>query len=315
MKKVLLTGANGYIGSSTVKFLLNQGYFVHAVTSKPIVEKSSDNFIYHQANLLSREETSALIRKIRPTHLLHLAWYVEHRKFWNAVENLDWVQATLHLAREFIENGGERLVAAGTCAEYDWSKSGIYLESDFISTPHTFYGTAKHSVNLNLSKLTEKFGVSYGWGRIFFPFGKKEPADKLIPSITDSLLNNRRAEILRGNLARDFMYIEDVAEAFVAFLESDVGGSVNIATGEGVLVSEVAKIIAEILGKPELLHFQHSDVPLNEPLKIVADVSRLKNEVKWRKDFNIKESLEKSVGWYKRDNAKSCAEKEFFAEK
>ena len=59
---------------------------------------------------------------IRPEVLIHLAWYAEHGKYWTSPENVRWVEASLALLRGFAAAGGRRVVMAGTCAEYEWSR-------------------------------------------------------------------------------------------------------------------------------------------------------------------------------------------------
>lgn len=202
--------------------------------------------------MLKADEVNDLMEKIRPTHLLHLAWYVEHGKFWNAIENLDWLRASLHLVRQFAENGGERIVTAGTCAEYDWTQASPFSEYETPRQPQTLYGAAKYALFLTLEKFADISPLSFACGRIFFPFGANEPPNRLLPSVIRALLGDKPAETSHGNQIRDFLYVEEVAEAFVALLDSDVSGAVNIASGEGIKLKEVVEIVAEIIGKPEL---------------------------------------------------------------
>ncbi len=300
MKTVLLTGATGFIGQFAVSPLLAGNYIVHAVSSKPADFKKTENLFWHQANLLDENQTTNLIKTVRPTHLLHFAWYVEHGKFWNAAENLDWLQASLHLARQFAENGGERLVISGTCAEYDWAEGGVFSEESTALRPGHLYGAAKHALNLTLSKFAEVSKLSYAWGRIFYPFGANEPANRLIPFVINKLLKNETAETSHGNQIRDFLCAEDIAKAFVALLESDVFGAVNIASGKGVKIADVIKQIAEIAGKPELLRIGALPASKNEPLEMVADTTRLREEVGWQNNFNLVEDLRETFEWWKK---------------
>src|SRR4029453_7633709 len=109
---LLFTGAGGFIGRHAVPYLLERGYEVHAVGIRPLqLERCS----VHVANLLNISEVTALVASVRPTHLLHMAWYVEHGKFWTSSENTRWVEASLGLFREFIAKGGQRGVTTGTC--------------------------------------------------------------------------------------------------------------------------------------------------------------------------------------------------------
>jgi nucleoside-diphosphate-sugar epimerase len=300
MKTVLLTGATGFIGKFAVDSLLKENYIVHAVSSKPVSAEKTENLFRHQSNLLDRDETTRLIKNVRPTHLLHLAWYVEHGKFWNAAENVDWLEASLHLARRFAASGGERLVASGTCAEYDWSESGVFSENSTPLRPRHLYGTAKHALNLTLNKYAEISDLSCAWGRIFYLFGAGESPQRLIPFVINKLLKNETAETSAGNQTRDFLPVEAVAEAFVALLESDVSGAVNIASGKGVKIADVIKKIAEIADKPELLSIGALPAPKNEPSEMIADTTRLREEVGWRKDFNLTDDLKKAFEWWKR---------------
>lgn len=303
MKKVLLTGATGYIGKFTIKHLLARGYTVHAVISKTIDDKcpeKSENLIWHKANLLSVEETEKLIKSVRPTHLLHFAWFVEHGKFWNAVENLRWVSASLYLAECFAENGGRRIVCAGTCAEYDWARQGVFFEKDLPDRPQTLYGTAKTALSLTLEKFAAVYGLDFASGKIFFPFGADELPSRLIPSVIISLLEHKPAATSHGRQIRDYMFVEDIAEAFVALLDSDVCGAVNIASGRHTQLKEIIEIIAEIIGKPELLQIGAMAVDENEPKEIVGDTERLNTLVNYNKDFDLRERLKETVNYWKR---------------
>jgi nucleoside-diphosphate-sugar epimerase len=299
MKTVLLTGATGFIGQSAIRPLLDKNYIVHAVTSKPLHFETIENLCWHQTDLLNPNETTGLLKSVRPTHLLHFAWYVEHGKVWNAVENLDWLQASLHLARQFAENGGERLVISGSCAEYDWTEDGIFSENSTRLRPQNLYGASKHALNLTLENFAKISNLSYAWGRIFYLFGEGESPSRLVPSVINALLKNELAETSHGNQIRDFMYAEDVAEAFVALLKSDVFGSVNIASGVPITLKEIIFKIAAITGNRHSVKLGAIAAPLTEPPQIVADVKRLQSEVGWKPKWSLEAGLAQTVEWWR----------------
>ncbi|MBA3632983.1 MAG: NAD-dependent epimerase/dehydratase [Acidobacteria bacterium] len=299
MKRVLLTGASGYIGQFAIRPLLDKNYTVHGVTSKPFNLKTTENLFWHQTSLLNHNETEKLIENIRPTHLLHFAWYVEHGKFWNAVENLDWLQASLHLAKTFVENGGKRMVIAGTCAEYDWTVENPFVEYKTPFRSQTLYGASKNALSSTLETFAQAYDFSFASGKIFFPFGANESPNRLLPSVIRALLENKPAKTSHGNQIRDFLYVKEIAEAFVALLESDVRGAVNIASGKGIRLKKIVEEIAEIIGKPELLRIGALPSSQSEPSEIVADITRLREEVGWRKEYNLKKGLIKTVNYWK----------------
>jgi nucleoside-diphosphate-sugar epimerase len=299
VKKVLLTGATGYIGQFAVRYLLDKNYIVHAVTSKPLTKTSNENLIWHEVNLLKPYEVKDLIERVHPTHLLHFAWYVEHGKFWNASENLDWLQMSLSLAKQFVENGGKRIVVSGTCAEYDWTNKGPFFEFGTPFRPHTLYGAAKNSMSLTLEKYGKASDCSFASGKVFFSFGANESPNRLIPSVIRSLLENKLAETSHGNQIRDFLYVEDIAKAFVELLESEVVGAVNIASGKGIKLKKIIEIIANIIGRPELLRVGALPVSKDEPLEIVADMTRLHKEVGFKENYNLKERLKETINWWR----------------
>lgn len=299
MKTVLLTGATGYIGQYAIDFLRRKNYVVHAVSSKPQNNESREDLVWHQVNLLDEEESKNLIKKVRPTHLLHFAWYVEHGKFWNAPENLDWLRSSLFLAKEFAESGGQRIVTAGTCAEYDWTAPSPFVEDKTPFCPQTLYGASKYSLDLTLDKFSKIANLSFATGKIFFPFGRNESPNRLIPSVIDNLLRNREAKTSHGNQIRDFMFADDVAEAFTALLDSEITGRVNIASGKGVKLKDVITQLGEITGRSELLRIGAIPASPNEPPEIVADTKRLNDEVGFKKDFNLEEKLTETVEQWK----------------
>jgi hypothetical protein len=115
MERVLLTGATGFIGRHCVSELLMAGYEVHAVSSA--ARHSLSDVTWHQCDLLNGRQTEALLGQIRPSHLLHTAWYVAPGKFWSAPENLLWVQASLTLMLAFQAVGGQGWPKAGDAGD------------------------------------------------------------------------------------------------------------------------------------------------------------------------------------------------------
>jgi nucleoside-diphosphate-sugar epimerase len=242
------------------------------------------------------------VRVVCPSHLLHLAWYVRPGSFWNAAENLDWLRASLFLAQQFELNGGRRIVTAGTCAEYDWSEDGPFSETHSRMRPQTLYGAAKYALYLALEKFAETADLSFASGRIFFPLGPYEPAERFIPSVIRSLLKDEEARTSHGTQIRDFLYVDEIAKAFVALLDSDVTGAVNIASGRGSSLKDLAESIGKILNRSELLRIGALPARANEPPRIVADATRLRDEVGFTSEMDLTNPITATIEWW-RENA------------
>ena len=289
-KRVLVTGATGFIGRHSLPRLRKLGYDVHAVSSRRPPREPGEGVTWHSADFLELDSAASLVEKVRPTHLLHFAWYAVPGKYWTASENLAWVKATAGLMQAFTDRGGQRAVMAGSCAEYDWKFD--YCSEEFTPCrPATLYGACKHGTQLLLDAWSRQTGLSSAWGRIFFLYGPGEYPSRLIPSVINSLLRGEPARCTHGNQVRDFLHVEDAAAAFVALLDSDVKGAVNIASGIPVPLKDVVHAAADYLNRRGLVQLGALPASVGEPDALIADVGRLRSEVGFRPRFSLKEGI------------------------
>ncbi len=305
MKRVLLTGASGYIGKPAIASLLSRGFEVHAVSSKATDSfDEAENLHWHCADLLDSSQTEKLLAEVQPSHLLHLAWYVEHGKVWTSPQNFRWVEASLALLRIFQANGGQRVVMAGTCAEYDWNCDGDFSETKTPLNPQTTYGVCKNSLRMLAERYSLENDLSFAWGRIFFLYGENEPPQKLIASTIISLLKNEPAHCRQNKQIRDFLYVKDVADAFAVLLESEFTGSANIASGQPITLGQIVEEIGGLIGKSDLISLGNLESSAKEPPKIVAATELLNEEIGWHPNFTIQEGLGEVIEWWKTEIAK-----------
>lgn len=289
-RRVLLTGATGFVGRHAVQPLLDRGYEVHAAARTP---PAMSGVVPHVIDLMDAHATAALVRSVRPSHLLHLAWDVTPGRFWTTTANLDWVAASLRLYRAFADAGGQRATVAGTCAEYDWTAGT--LEEDAAPRPATLYGTSKHALHQVLAAVE---GVSLGWGRVFFLYGPHEAPSRLVPSVVTPLLRGEPALLGDGRAQRDFMHVQDVASALVAVLDSGHVGAVNIATGECHAIRDVAMALARQIGRPDLVRLGARQTPANEP-QVLFTAAGVLRSIGFSPRFTLPAGLADTVAWWR----------------
>jgi nucleoside-diphosphate-sugar epimerase len=301
VKRVLITGASGFIGRHCLDALIRRGYEVHALSRRPLAGRR--DIMWHQTDLLVPGAATELARRVRASHLLHFAWYTKHGLYWTASENSKWLLSSIELVDAFADSGGKRAVCAGTCAEYSWNNR-VCHERRTPLVPSTPYGRAKVALHCRLEEMARERHFSLGWGRIFFPYGPHEDEARLVPSVINSLLRHELAKCTSGAQQFDYLYVEDVADAFVAFLDSDVTGAVNVASGVPIRVRDIVTSLARQLDGLDLVHFGALPMRENDPKLLVADDARLRTEVGWQPSLALDQGLARSIEWWRVGNAR-----------
>ena len=299
MRRVLVTGARGFLGSHCLEELARRADEVHAVSSRPAPSGSRPRAaVWHQADLLDSAAAVELIEDVRPSHLLHLAWFSGHREIYSSPENDRWVPASMTLVRAFHAAGGERALLSGSCAEYDWS-DGVCSERSTPLRPATAYGAAKVALFRAYDELLERSGLSGAWGRIFFVYGPCEPEGRLLASVIRSLLAGEPAPCSHGEQRRDYLYVGDVADALVTLLASEATGAVNIGSGEAPPIKDLVLAAARRIGREELVRFGALPSPADEAPLVQAEVGRLVGEVGWHARYGLERGLERTIEYWR----------------
>ncbi len=311
-QRVLVTGASGFLGRAVVTRLLESGWLVDAVTSTegPVPGTRHEALRWHATNLLDGVALERLLPSLGASHLIHLAW-APNRDIYDSPENFRWVGASTRLLRGFFESGGKRTVFAGSSAEYDWS-TGICREGCTPLAGGGAYGAAKRGLAELFQGLCELYGdrgngVSGAWARIFFLFGSHEPEQRLVAAVARALIEGGPVLCSEGTQIRDYLFVEDAADALVELLGSEITGPVNIASGEGIRVRDLVLELAERAGaggvasdsRAGRIEWGKVGQDTNVAPLVIADVSRLRHELDWQPRIGLSEGLDRTIAWWR----------------
>jgi nucleoside-diphosphate-sugar epimerase len=274
------------------------GFDVHVASRCSAMARGSE--VVHQLDLMDMEAVRALLQRLRPSHLLHLAWVTEPGLFWRSPDNRAWLEASVALFEAFAGSGGNRFVGAGSCAEYDWS-APILDEATTPLCPATPYGLAKNTARERIEAKAEDLGVSFAWGRTFFLYGPGEKQGRLVGDVIRSLLRNQAVDTTQGLQVLDYMHVADVGAAYASLTASDVQGAVNIASGKARPVHNLLQIIGDITGRGDLIRRGARPNAAGQPDRLEAVVTRLGREVDFLPRLSLEQGLRQTVEQMKKD--------------
>ena len=288
-KNVIITGATGLIGKEALDYLLKDGFEIYAITTKEIND-SKINWI--KCDLFDHKSLGKVFVDVKPHYLLNFAWITGGDYLTNPI-NTKYKEAGVKMLNFFKENGGKRVIYAGTCFEYD-IKNEILTETSEVK-PKTLYAQTKNELHIECEKYSKANNLSFGWGRIFYVFGHGEKSSRLTAKILECLSDDKIFELSAPNNLLDYMYTKDIAHAFVEFLKSDYQGTVNICTGKGIFLKDYAKKFQDAFGKKDLIKFD-SDKPAS--LNCVGSNKILREIIGFLPEYSIDDAIKEIVKPY-----------------
>ena len=291
MTRILVTGASGFLGQHVVTALAGSGHDIVALSRSGTPLPGAARTI--ACDLLDQDAMREALEKADAEILVHSAWETDPRARWHSLSNLDWMTASVALARRFGERGGKRFVFVGSCAEYDWNQP-LLCEDSTPLRPATLYGSAKAATGIALSGAASALGISLVWARVFFCYGPGEPAGRLVHDLVDGISAGRRVPCTDGLQERDFLHAADIGAALGLLATGSFEGPVNIASGEGTAVKDLITEVAAAAGDPSLVDFGALARPANDPARLVGEVSRL-HALGFRRRFDLHDGVRDTV--------------------
>lgn len=282
---VLVSGAAGFVGRHVVNALHARGVEVIGLTRRPAALPCHTITV----DLADTGGVHAAIAELRPDTVVHLAWYAVPGAFWQAPENLDAVGHTFNLARAAVDAGCTRFVGAGSVAEYRWDTP--LLDEASPREPATLYGWAKKAAHEVLEAYLAP-RCSFAWLRYGWMFGPGEPPGKLVSSLAAGLAAGLAVPCSDGSARRDYLYVEDVADATVAVATGHITGAVNVGAGTATRVGELIDAVERAVGRGTA---NRGALPKDHPAELVLDVTRLKREVGWSPRWSLAEGVRRTV--------------------
>ncbi len=292
--KILVTGASGFIGSAFTHLALSHGHAVGGMMlpgeSPPARLPASEKLAWLRGTLAEPPWTG--IQSFQPEVCVHFAWIATPGVYLESPENEDYLRWSLEFLRRLRGLGTRQIIGVGTCIEYRITGEPLSEERTPVE-PTTPYARCKDALRETLSAEAGREGWRFCWGRVFYPYGVGEHPARLCSSIIQKLSRGEKIVLKTPHSTKDYIYVDDLAEAVLLTVERQYSGTINWGTGAGISVREIADTAARLLGRTELIE---EAVPAQEdPLDyVVADASRLRG-LGWRPRHTLRDGLGKMI--------------------
>jgi nucleoside-diphosphate-sugar epimerase len=248
-------------------------------------------------------------RTVRPTHIFHLGAYTHVGKSWQRVDECIQtnVQGTVNLLQALADVGYARFVYTGTSEIY--GDIDVPFREDKQVNPISPYSVSKYAGE----RFARLFHRSHGWPivmvRPFNAYGPAQTPDRVIPEIITRALRGQDIAMTQGRQTREFNYVEDIAEGFVAAgTTPNVDGDLfNIGCGEDVSMRDLADTILGLMGHPVKALFGALPERPTEIPRMYCDATKAREQLGWRPRHSLADGLTKTIEWYRTELAKGSS--------
>jgi nucleoside-diphosphate-sugar epimerase len=295
MKRILVTGASGFLGKHVVSQLLLKNYRVVAWTYKspfsiPDVESIKGDLSQVNSKQLESLDCDCIINCA--------AVGISQESSTDLESNM---RVNYHSCIKLFEAaelaGISNFIQVGSCSEYGLTTAKPVSESDWIR-PTSAYGLSKSFASLHLQMKSENSKIRTSILRLFNLWGPGESMPRLVPSIINTYKNKHELALTKGEQVRDYLFVEDAAKWTIELLEKNSfkqGEIINVGNGMPISIKSFVSEISKLLQIERLMLFGQLPYRKHESMYLVANVNRLNELLPNRNITSIHHGLEKTL--------------------
>lgn len=309
-KKVLVTGADGFIGSHLTELLLEEGCEVRALSVYNSFNYWGwlDDIKHPRLEVVSGDvRDAAFCRHITQgcDTVFHLAALIAIPYSYVAPESyVDTnIKGTLNMCQAALDHNVRRLIVTSTSEVYGTARY-VPIDENHPRQPQSPYSATKIGADAIAKSFYNAFNLPVTIARPFNTYGPRQSARAIIPTIITQIANGVR-EITVGDLSptRDFNFVKDTCRGFLAIARAEgvEGEEINIATGTEVTMKQTLMKIAEIMDAdinwvvdPERIRPSKSEV-----FRLCGDNTKIETLTDWRPEWSLEEGLRATVDWFR----------------
>lgn len=310
MKRVLITGATGFVGAAATRLLVRQGYDV-AVLVRPgasmwRLEDAVGNIRIIHGDIAAPGSYDSAVEDYAADTVMHLAWQGVGRSRRDDPAHLHVnVCGSVALLRCVLKAGCRTFIGAGSQAEYGPAAAPVCETSP--TQPRTLYGASKLAAHAILSQMCSSHGARYAWLRLFSVYGPQDAPDTLVSELIRDLLVGRRPAVTQATQRWDYLYVEDAARAFIEVALSSAGGVFNVGSGLAPELRESILCIRDHIDPLAAIGFGERPVPSEPPSSLQPRVERLKRLTAWRPRTSFRDGIAATIAYHRRVAHKQAA--------
>jgi len=297
-----VTGASGFVGACLVRRLVSKKEIVHVILRnnsdlwriKDIISKVK----VHRCDLTDFKKLNSIILKIKPSVIYHLATYGAY----SSQKNIDLciktnVLGTYNLLKATSAVDYEVLVNSGSSSEYGFKKKPMQ-ENDSLE-PASYYAVAKVMQTLLCSHFAKEKNKPIVTLRLFSVYGPYEGSSRFVPTLLKALYYGKRMKLVSPKISRDWIYIEDVVDAYLMIdkLKKFRGEIFNLGTGEQINIAGVVRLATKVTGKTTVLNWQGMHNRIWDTDYWVADINKTKKFLKWQPKVDLEKGILLTWRW------------------
>ena len=298
----MITGGSGFIGRHLQKRLSDYGAII-SIIDKNSEHTNSAKVI--QCDICDYENLKSAIQDISPEIVFHLAAYIDRTSEFNIIRKMIEVNltGTLNVFESLRDSPScKSIVIAGTSEEYGNNQAPF--KENYREDPVSPYSFSKVSTFYLSKMLFNIYKLPIIILRPTLAYGPCQEETMFIPALIKTLLRNERFMMTPGEQIRDFIYIDDLVDAYIkaGMSERYFGEIFNIGSGRAYKIKDVAHRIASFLKKESLLAVGVKDYRKAEIMSYYADTSKAKSCLNWMPQIDIDEGLKRTVESYSDEN-------------
>ena len=303
MRRVLVTGASGFVGACLTRRLLREGHDVHVLVRPARQAWRLDNVgqdvVRHMANLEDEDAVTSCLRQARPEWVFHLAACGAYSHQTDATQIFRTnVLGTVNLVCAALAAGVEVLVNTGSSSEYGF-KDHAPSETEPVE-PNSEYAVAKASATCFCQFTARKERRRIPTLRLYSVYGPYEEPSRLIPTLIVNGLQGRLPRLVDPNIARDFVFVEEVCSAYLAAAQieaKDPGPVYNVGSGHQTTIADAVAASRELFAIREEPDWGSYENRKWDTAIWVADPRRIALELGWRATVGFREGLAATAQW------------------